>query len=79
MEAFLDDGVLEKFGVGLFETEEVSAETLLKSTCLDKGKTRAVMAAPLAAFEKAPQGVIFTANSEQVIWILCCSARPRSP
>ena len=29
MEAFLDDGVLEKYGVGLFETEEASAETIL--------------------------------------------------
>lgn len=65
--------------MGLFETEEASAETLLKSTCLEKGKTRAVMVAPLAAFEKAPQGVIFTANSEQVMWIPYCSARPRSP
>jgi len=26
MAAFLDDGVLEKYGVGLFETEEASAE-----------------------------------------------------
>jgi hypothetical protein len=38
MEAFLDDGVLEKYGVGLFETEEASAETILKSTYLEKGK-----------------------------------------
>ena len=39
MEAYLDDGVLEKYGVGLFETEEASAETILKSTYLEKGKT----------------------------------------
>jgi uncharacterized protein (DUF169 family) len=70
MEAFLDDGVLEKYGVGLFETEEASAETLLKSTYLGKGKTRAAMVAPLAAFETPPQVVIFTANSEQVMWLL---------
>ena len=47
MEAFLDDGVLEKYGVGLFATEEASAETLLKSTYLPKGKTRSVLIAPL--------------------------------
>jgi uncharacterized protein (DUF169 family) len=39
MEAFLDDGVLEKYGVGLFETEEASAETILKSSYLENGKT----------------------------------------
>jgi len=70
MEAFLDDGVLEKYGVGLFETEEASAETLLKSTYLEKGQTKAVMVAPLAAFEKTPEVVVFTANSEQVMWLL---------
>jgi hypothetical protein len=39
-EAYLDDGVLEKFGVGLFETEDASAETILKSTYLEiQGKS----------------------------------------
>ena len=70
MEAFLDDGVLEKYGVGLFETEEASAATILKSTYLEKGKSRAALIAPLPAFDKTPQVVIFTANSEQVMWLL---------
>jgi uncharacterized protein (DUF169 family) len=70
MEAYLDDGVLEKYGVGLFETEEASAETILKSTYLEKGKTRAALIAPLAAFDTTPQVVVFTANSEQVMWLL---------
>ena len=70
MEAFLDDGVLEKYGVGLFETEEASAETILKSTYLEKGITRAVYIAPLSAFDETPQVVIFTANSEQIMWLL---------
>ena len=39
MEAYLDDGVLEKYGVGLFATEEASAETILKATYLEKGKS----------------------------------------
>ena len=30
MDAYLDDGVLEKYGVGLFGTEKASAETILK-------------------------------------------------
>jgi uncharacterized protein (DUF169 family) len=69
-EAYLDDGVLEKFGVGLFETEEASAETILKSTYLEKGNTQAVFIAPLSAFQETPQVVVFTANSEQVMWLL---------
>ncbi len=70
MDAYLDDGILEKFGVGLFGTEEASAETILKSTYLAKGKTRAAWIAPLSKFEQTPQVVIFTANSEQVMWLL---------
>jgi uncharacterized protein (DUF169 family) len=70
MDAYLDDGVLEKYGVGLFGTEEASAETMLKSTYLAKGKTRAALIAPLSKFERIPQVVIFTANSEQVMWLL---------
>ena len=70
MEAYLDDGVLEKYGVGLFESEEASAETILKSSFLEKGKTRAALIAPLSYFENTPQVVIFTANSEQVMWLL---------
>ncbi len=70
MEAFLDDGVLEKYGVGLFGSEEASAETILKSTYLEKGKTRAVLIAPLSTFKETPQVVVFTADSEQVMWLL---------
>ena len=70
MQAYLDDGVLEKYGVGLFESEEASAETILKSTYLEKGKTKAAFIAPLSEFKQNPQIVIFTANSEQVMWLL---------
>lgn len=70
MEAFLDDGVLEKYGVGLFGSEEASAETILRSTYLEKGKTQAVLIAPLSTFKETPQVVVFTADSEQVMWLL---------
>jgi uncharacterized protein (DUF169 family) len=70
MEALLDDGVLEKYGVGLFATEEASAQTILKSTYLEKGKTQAVFVAPLSAFHEIPQVVVFTADSEQIMWLL---------
>lgn len=70
VEAILDDGVLEKYGVGLFESEEASAETILKSTYLEKGKTEAVLIAPLSSFSTIPQVVVFTANSEQIMWLL---------
>lgn len=70
MEAYLDDGILEKYGVGLFGSEEASAETILKSSYLEKGKTRAVLIAPLSFFIQKPQVVIFTVNSEQAMWLL---------
>lgn len=70
LEGYLDDGVLEKYGVGLFATEEASAATLLKSTYLEKGKTQAVLIAPLSTLRERPQVVVFTANSEQVMWLL---------
>jgi uncharacterized protein (DUF169 family) len=70
MEAYLDDGVLEKYGVGLFGTEAASAETILKSAYLEKGKTSAALIAPLSYFKQPPQVLIFTANSEQVMWLL---------
>ena len=70
MAAYLDDGVLEKYGVGLFGSEEASAETMLNSIYLEKGKTQAAFIAPLSEFQQRPQVVIFTANSEQVMWLL---------
>jgi len=70
LERFLDDGVLEKYGVGLFATEEASAATIRESTYLEKGKTRAALVAPLATFTATPQVVVFTADSEQVMWLL---------
>jgi uncharacterized protein (DUF169 family) len=69
-EAYLDDGVLEKFGVGLFATEEASAATILESVFLDRGKTRAALIAPVGSFSSLPQVVVFTANSEQIMWLL---------
>ena len=69
-EAFLDDGVLEKYGVGLYGSEEASAATILNSTYLEKGKTQAVLIAPLSAFREQPQVVVFSADSGQVMWLL---------
>ena len=69
-EAFLDDGVLEKYGVGLFATEEASAATIHHSSDLEAGQTRAALVAPLSYFEAPPQVAVFTADSEQVMWLL---------
>jgi uncharacterized protein (DUF169 family) len=62
-EAFLDDGVLEKYGVGLYATEAASAATILHSTYLEPGKTRAALhqhildlAKPIAMLRKARTG-----------------------
>jgi uncharacterized protein (DUF169 family) len=68
-EAHLDDGVLEKYGVGLFASEEASAATIRESFYLEPG-AQAAHIAPLATFQAAPQVVAFTANSEQVMWLL---------
>mgnify|MGYP002725676765 CR=1 FL=1 len=70
MARYLDDGVLEKYGVGLFGTEEASADTILNAAYLDKGTTQACLAAPLDQFRQVPQVVVFTADSEQVMWLL---------
>ena len=69
-ERYLDDGVLEKYGVGLFASEEASAKTILTSAHLSRGKTQAALIAPLSTFRETPQVVVFTANSEQVMWLL---------
>ncbi|MCX5893631.1 MAG: DUF169 domain-containing protein [Deltaproteobacteria bacterium] len=63
-------GLLEKYGVGLFATEEASAATIHHSFYLEAGKTRAALIAPLSFFQVAPQVVVFTADSEQVMWLL---------
>ena len=70
MEIYLKEGVSEKFGAGIFGSEEASAETILKSIYLKKGKTSVAFVAPLSRLEQRPQVVIFTANSEQVMWLL---------
>ena len=70
MAAYLDDGVLEKYGVGLFDSEEASADTILNSLYLEQGKTQTALIAPLSKLQQRPQVVIFTANSEQVMWLL---------
>jgi uncharacterized protein (DUF169 family) len=51
MEAYLDDGVLEKYGVGLYGSEEASAATILNSTYMEKGQTKAALIAPLSIFQ----------------------------
>ena len=62
--------MLEKYGVGLFDSEAAAAATIQQSTYLDKGKTRAALVAPLSTFTETPQVVVFTADSEQVMWLL---------
>lgn len=70
LEQFLDDGVLEKYGVGLYGTEEASAATIRQGVYLAEGATQAVLLAPLSACRETPQVVVFTADSEQVMWLL---------
>ncbi|MCP4717875.1 MAG: DUF169 domain-containing protein [Desulfobacteraceae bacterium] len=48
MDGYLDDGVLEKYGIGLFGTEEAPADTILNSMFMEKGKTLATFIAQLS-------------------------------
>jgi len=66
----LDDGILEKYGVGLFGTEEASAETITNAELLEEGSTSAVRVAPLALCSEIPDVIVFTADPEQIMWIL---------
>jgi uncharacterized protein (DUF169 family) len=66
----LDDGAFEKYEAGLFASEEASAATVLKSTYLPKGQTEAAFIAPLALFREPPHVVVFSADSEQIMWLL---------
>jgi uncharacterized protein (DUF169 family) len=70
VERYLDDGILEKYGVGLFASEKAASETILNSPCLEKGKTLAALIAPLSSFKEKPQVIVFTSNSEQAMWLL---------
>ena len=70
LEEYLDDGVLEKYGVGLYASEEASAATIRKGLYLEPGQTKAAYIGPLSALTAAPQVVVFTADSEQVMWLL---------
>ena len=56
--------------MGLFASEEASAATIRQAVYLKPGQTRAAFIAPLSAFQDAPQVVVFTADSEQVMWLL---------
>ena len=64
LEEYLDDGVLEKYGVGLYASEEAAAATIRKAVYLEPGQTRAVLIAPLAALKETPQAAVFIADSE---------------
>jgi uncharacterized protein (DUF169 family) len=70
LEEYLDDGVLEKYGVGLYASEEASAATIRQAVYLEPGITQAALIAPLSTFKEAPQVVVFIADSEQVMWLL---------
>ncbi|MBM4284978.1 MAG: hypothetical protein FJ128_06985 [Deltaproteobacteria bacterium] len=70
VEHYLDDGILEKYGVGLFATEEASAATMQGAPMLEAGRTRAALIAPLSFFTETPQVLVFLADSEQVMWLL---------
>ena len=70
MERYIDDGILEKYSVGLFATEEASASTIRNSTFLEKGETKAVLVGPLSTFREEPQVIVFIVDSEQAMWLL---------
>ena len=74
-EAYLDDGVLEKYGVGLFGSEEASAATIRQSFFLAKGGTQAALIAPLASFTASPQVVVFRGQRAGHVAVVCFKLR----
>lgn len=69
-EPFLDDSVLEKYGVGLFETEEASRKSVEGAFKWGPGAKQYVHISPLAQMTLDPELVILEVNPEEAMWIL---------
>ncbi len=69
-EPLLDDAILEKYGVGLFETEEASRASVDGALKFKPGENQAVLIGPLSRLPLEPQLVVLEVDPEQTMWLL---------
>lgn len=69
-EPLLDDAVLEKYGVGLFESEEASQASIDTAVKYGAGASQAVLIGPLDRLPLDPDLVILEVDPEQAMWVL---------
>jgi uncharacterized protein (DUF169 family) len=69
-EPLVDDTVLEKYGVGLFETEEASRKSVELAPKFKAGANRAALIGPIGSLPVEPQIAIFEVDPEQAMWLL---------
>ena len=69
-EPLLDDAILEKYGVGLFETEEASRASVDGAVKFEAGENQSVLIGPLSRLPLEPQLVVLEVDPEQTMWLL---------
>ena len=69
-EPLLEDSALEKYGAGLFETEEASRASVDGASRFGAGANKAVLISPLARMPLEPQVVIFEVDPQRAMWLL---------
>jgi uncharacterized protein (DUF169 family) len=69
-EPLLDDAIMEKHGVGLFETEEASRASVHGAPKFEAGENQSVLIGPLTRLPLDPQLVVLEVDPEQTMWLL---------
>ena len=69
-EPLLSATVREKYGAGLFGSEEASRQSVTLAPRFEPGINQAVLIGPLAQFPVEPDVVILEVNPEQTMWLL---------
>ena len=69
-EPLLDDTVREKYGAGLFESEEASRKSIEAALKFAPGANQAVLVGPLATMPAEAQLIILEIDPEQTMWLL---------
>ena len=66
----LNDTVQEKYGAGLFETEEASRASVDGAPRLEPGQNQAVLVGPADSLPATPSVIILEIDPEQAMWLL---------
>jgi uncharacterized protein (DUF169 family) len=76
-EPLLDDSALEKYGVGLFATEEASRQSVDRAPKYGAGSHQAVLMGPLGKMPVPAELVILEVDPEQTMWVLYAANHDR--